>query len=128
MRRRLLVALITLSFVAGCGGVGDYSAAETRSCLEDEGLRVGPPGGNDFVARTGTAGAFRARVDGNRVTLVFGDSEEEAGRTAQAYRRFSAANVGLDGLLFQERNVVQLWVDVPDETQRDRIKSCLKSA
>ena len=112
--------------MAGCGGAGDFTAADTRSCLEEDGLRVGPPRVNDVVAQSGTGGALRTRIGGNDVTIVFGDDEEEAARTAQAYRRFAAGNVGLEGLLFQERTVVQLWVDAPDEEQRNRVASCFK--
>jgi hypothetical protein len=124
-RLRLLLALPVA--VAACGGGGGtdlYSPKPTRACLEQQGVRVG--GKLDFVASTATGGAFQATVSGNRVTVVFGETENDARQIELAYRRTAAPNVGVTDILGRNVNVVLLWREHPSDEQLRTVAECLE--
>ncbi|HUG28887.1 MAG TPA: hypothetical protein VMQ65_00020 [Candidatus Limnocylindria bacterium] len=121
----LVVAAALLA--AGCGGGAEpetYSLEPTRACLEEAGLTVS--GRNlDFVASTATGGALRVRLPANDVTISFGLTEEEASRTAQAYRRFAGSTIAIDHVLGRERNAVLVWGAPPADEEASRVVGCL---
>jgi hypothetical protein len=124
--RRLPPLLALPLALAACGGSGThlYSPSPTRDCLTQAGATVG--GKLDFVASTATGGAFRAGVGGNRVTVVFGETEGDAKQIELAYMRTAAPNVGVSDILGRNANVVLLWKEHPSEDQLRTVAECLK--
>ena len=131
MKPFLLVALVAF-LAAGCGGGSTaadlYTRAATKQCIEQTlDVLSFPPGGDDFVASTASNGALRGvRVGDNAVTILFGQSGEEANNLADAYRRFRARNVGIEDVLRTSNNVVLLWQNHPSATDESNIGGCLK--
>lgn len=115
--------------LASCGGNDPnalYRLPPTKDCLEQSDLRVSakPP---DFVASTASGGALRVRFADIRLTLTFGESEAEAARTEQAYRRFAPKKLPIDDVLRRNRNVVELWEFSPTIDHQDTLNRCLRS-
>jgi hypothetical protein len=123
--KRFGVVVAAVVVLAGCGG-GEphYTLAKTRDCLVGQNVHVGRP--VDFVATTATGGATRAFPPGNRVTIVFGETDSDADNIALEYRRVAAANVGIDDVLRQQGNAVMLWHIHPTDAQQNTITGCLK--
>jgi hypothetical protein len=123
--RRLLLFLALLP-VAGCGGseTKHFTPAKTRDCLADKGAKIG--GRLDFIASTATGGAFKARLTGNSVAVVFGQTEEDARQIESAYERAAAPNVGVGDILARRFNVVLLWRNHPSDAQLEVVADCLK--
>lgn len=131
MRRRLtlLGAVAVALAVSACGGAPEpklYELEPTRSCLEESDLRV-TDRGLDFVAKTALAGAMRVRFRDIRVTMTFGETEDEATRTEQAYRRFAPKRFPIDDVLRRDRNVVMLWQFSPKIEHLETMGRCLRS-
>jgi hypothetical protein len=125
--RRLSVLLAVPVVLAACGGGSGtklFSPSPTKACLSERGARVG--GKLDFVASTATGGAFRARIGSNRVTVVFGLTEDDAKQIELAYRRTAAPNVGVSDILGRETNVVLLWKEHPADDDLRTVAECLK--
>jgi hypothetical protein len=115
--------------LAGCGKSGTplYTSDATSACLEKAGLHPKPvTGTSDFVANSATGGAFDVAVAGNRVTVSFGETLDDADNLDQAYRRFRAKNVGIDDVLRRQGNAIMLWHEHPEDTQLGTITSCLE--
>ena len=112
---------------AGCGGGGGsaYTVEKTQACLTKAGLKISHT--VDFVASTATGGSFKTFLPSNDVTVVFGGNDGDAGNIDQAYRRFHAENVGIDDVLFQDRNAVLLWHFHPSDADKATIENCLSS-
>lgn len=133
MRRRpgipaALAILAAVLLAAGCGGEAEpdfYRLEPTRSCLEEAGMEVTTED-LDFVASTATAGALRAGVGENEVTVSFGEEEEEAVRTAQAYRDFADPTIAIDHVLAREANAVLVWNAPPGDEERGPVHACLR--
>lgn len=125
--RRLLAILGLCLLAAGCGGGGssDYTAQKTEACLAKKGLKISHM--VDFVASTATGGSFKTFLPDNDVTVVFGDTSADASNIDQAYRRFHAENVGIDDVLYADRNAVMLWHFHPSDADRSTIGECLTS-
>jgi hypothetical protein len=126
-------ALVTLMavVVAGCGSGSSsgapYDRAATKQCLESKlGIHSFPSVADDFVASTASNGALRARLPANAVTMLFGESPDEASNLADAYRRFRAKNVGIEDVLRTTNNVVLLWQLHPSASDEAKIADCLK--
>lgn len=132
MRRAVLLAAVAFAVVsaAGCGGNQvTYSVAKTRACLRGQGVRVSTVPRSDFVASTATGGAFRGRLDsGNFVTIVFGETDEDAGQIEKAYERFAFPNVrqGLPDVLRTSHNAIMLWHEHPQPADESTVLGCLK--
>ena len=133
MQARTLAGLAAL-VVAGCGGTDGeereeredvYRLAPTRACLQTADIRV-TSRGVDFVATTALGGSFRARLPGNRVTLAFGRTVDDAVATERAYRRFAGKGVPLEEVLARDRNVVMLWAEPPSAAHEKRVRDCLE--
>jgi hypothetical protein len=115
-------------FLAACGGAGGsalYSLPKSQSCLKAKHISTG--GALDFVATTATGGALRAHLATNSVTIAFGQTTTDADNIDQAYRRFRAANIGIDDVLREDRNAVMLWHTHPSDADIATISACLKS-
>jgi hypothetical protein len=124
---RRVVLLLTLALLpAGCGGSDTklFTPAKTRSCLVGKGAAIGGP--LDFIASTATGGAFKARVARNRVTVVFGETQEDARQIAFAYTRAAGRNIGIGDVLARRLNVVLLWNEHPTDEQLGVVADCLK--
>jgi hypothetical protein len=123
----LLLGLAAALLLAGCGA-GEpeaYALEPTRGCLEDAGHDVTTED-VDFVASTATAGALRADLAPDQhVTISFGETDNEAERTAQAYRNFASPDIQIDQVLERHRNAVLLWGAPPSEDERGPIVGCL---
>ena len=121
-----LLCVLALA-VAACGGGGTtlYTKDATSSCLVGHGLSP-HPADDDFVASSATGGAFRVDVMGNRVTVSFGETADDARNLDEAYRRFHASNVGIDDILRDQQNAVMLWRNHPLDSQLAAITGCLK--
>jgi hypothetical protein len=123
--RRLALLLALPAALAACGGNSPdlYSPGPTRACLVQHGSKVG--GKLDFVASTATGGAFQARLDDNRVTVVFGQTEDDARQIELAYRRTAGPNIGVADILGRNVNVVLLWKEHPTDEQLRTVAQCL---
>jgi hypothetical protein len=125
------LAALAAFVVAGCGSGSTtsepYTRAATKQCIQTK-LKINsfPSVGSDFVASTASNGALRVRLPDNAVTLLFGQSPEEASNLADAYRRFRARNVGIEDVLRTQNNVVLLWQLHPSADEEQRIEDCLK--
>jgi hypothetical protein len=123
--------LALLAFVAaGCGGAasstGLNTRAATKQCVETKlDLHSFPSVGDDFVASTASNGALRIRLADNAVTVLFGQSPDEASNLADAYRRFHARNVGIEDILRTQGNAVLLWQLHPSATDESNIENCV---
>jgi hypothetical protein len=124
-----VVALVAF-LVAGCGGAsssGPYTLAATKQCLvKTAGIKFAKVGPDDFVASTASNGSLRVTLRDNAVTTLFGQSASEASNLSDAYRRFRAANVGIEDVLRTENNVVLLWQLHPSLGDEKTIHGCLK--
>jgi len=125
-----LIALVAFA-AAGCGGgsAGSslYTRAATKQCIETKlGIHSFPSVGPDFVASTASNGAMRIRLADNAVTVLFGQSPDEASNLADAYRRFHAKNVGIEDVLRTQNNAVLLWQLHPSSVDENSIHDCLK--
>jgi len=122
------LVLIAALLGAGCGGGESepelYRLEPTRSCLEGAGLEVTTEE-LDFVASTATGGALRTDIAANHATVSFGETPEEAERTAEAYRNFAGPRIPIDHVLFRYENAVVVWGAPPSEEERTRVVSCL---
>jgi hypothetical protein len=129
---KTFVGIALLAFlVAGCGGgsttTSVYTLAATKQCLvTKQGIHRFPALNDDFVASTASGGALRARLPDNAVTVLFGQSEQEASNLADAYRRFHAKNVGIEDVLRTQNNVALLWQMHPSSDDENTIHDCLK--
>ena len=128
-----LIALIALlAFVAaGCGSgstsTSVYTLAATKQCVGTKlGIHRFPALSNDFVASTASGGGLRVRLPDNAVTILFGQSADEASNLADAYRRFHAKNVGVEDILRTQGNAVLLWQLHPSSTDDSKVGDCLK--
>ena len=124
---RLLALLAVLALLAAACGKQEgelYSVGKTRECLTDEGVDLG--GELDFVATTATGGALKANFGGNFVTVVFGETVDDANAINQAYHRFRSENVGIEDVLRQQENAVMLWHAHPSDTEVSQLTGCLK--
>ena len=124
MRRPLPLVVAIVVLAAGCGGKANYTRAKTRACLAEH-ARIG--GKLDFVASTATGGAFVAHLDGNFVTVLFGEDESDAEELEGAYQRFAFPNVrvGLPDVLRREGNAVMLWHEHPSDDELETVEDCL---
>lgn len=130
MRRLPVIAAAALAaaLLGGCGSGGNpattiYSRARTMACLRKADARIG--GELDFVASTATGGAFKARLPGNDVTMVFGQTLDDADNIDQAYVHFHARNVGIADVLRQQGNAVMLWHQHPTDDELSLVTGCL---
>jgi hypothetical protein len=122
------LALAAALLAAGCGGETEpdaYSLEPTQDCLEEAGYDASTED-LDFVASTATGGAFHTDVGENEVTLSFGETTEEAERTAQAYRNFAGPTIQIEHVLFQRENVVFVWGAPPTDEERGPVEACLR--
>jgi hypothetical protein len=125
LRFALLVAGIAL-VAAGCGGATTYSAAKTRACLKDAGVKLTAVPASDLVAAAAEGDSFSVRFPGNLVTLSFGLDRKGAERIVRAYQRFHGKNIGLEDVLHPSHNAVLLWAVHPQDAYVQTIKECLK--
>jgi hypothetical protein len=130
---KLFAAVVALvAFVAaGCGGgssgSGPYTLAATKHCLAKTAkIKVAKVGPDDFVASTASNGSLRVTLPNNAVTMLFGQSANEASNLNDAYRRFHAANVGIEDVVRTENNVALLWQLHPSSGNATTIHDCLK--
>jgi hypothetical protein len=126
----VIAAAALVLVAAGCGKSTPplYTRAATTACLQKAGLHpVSVTGSPDFVAQSATGGAFFVRVGGNRVTVSFGQTVDDADNLNQAYRRFRAGNIGINDVLQQQGNAVMLWRMHPQDTDISTVTGCLKA-
>jgi hypothetical protein len=126
----VVIALVAF-LAAGCGGGSTsssvYTRAATKQCIETKlGIHSFPALGDDFVASTASGGALRIRLADNAVTVLFGESANEASNLADAYRRFHAKNVGVEDILRTKGNSVLLWQLHPSAPDESNVEDCLK--
>jgi hypothetical protein len=122
-----LLAVVVAGCGSGSGGTSVYTRAATKQCLEKTlGIKRFPALGDDFVASTASGGALRVRLADNAVTVLFGQSEEEASNLADAYRRFHAENVGVEDVLRTKGTSVLLWQLHPSAADENSVEDCLK--
>jgi hypothetical protein len=122
----LAAALVLLA--AGCGKSSPslYTKDASAACLQKAGFHPRPAASTDFVANSATGGAFGLALDGNDVTVSFGETVDDANNLDQAYRRFRAENVGIDDVLRQQGNAVMLWHEHPQDLDLSTVTNCLK--
>jgi hypothetical protein len=122
----IVIGAAMIVLTAGCGSPGShtYSLAKTTDCLKTKPVRLGGP--LDFVATTATGGAVKIHTSDNFLTLVFGQTEDDANNIAAAYRRFAAKNVGVEDVLYQSSNAVLLWHKHWSQADLDLVTACLK--
>ena len=130
MKPIALIALLAF-LAAGCGSGSTsssvYTSSATKQCFESKlGIHRFATPGDDFVASTASGGALRVRLNGNAVTVLFGQNADEASNLADAYRRFHAENVDVEDVLQTQGNAVLLWQLHPSATDATSVQSCLK--
>jgi hypothetical protein len=126
----VVIALLAI-LAAGCGGgstrTSVYTRAATKQCIETKlGIKHFPSLADDFVASTASGGALRVRLADNAVTILFGQSANEASNLADAYRRFHAKNVGVEDILRTKGNAVLLWQLHTSAADESNVEDCLK--
>ena len=122
--------LAATALLVGCGGGGIsiYKKDATEACLRKAALQPRPVSESvDFVASSAKGGAFVVQLVDNRVTVSFGDTIDNADNIELAYRRFKAANVGLDDVLRRQGNALMLWHVHPQDNDLTTIAGCLKN-
>lgn len=123
---RVAALVLLCALLAGCGGGGNklYTLSNTKQCLRKQGgVKFG--GRLDFVASTATGGAAYVRLPDNALTLVLGESVDDANNINDAYHRFRAKNVGLEDILRQDRNAVLLFREHPTDADVAKVEDCL---
>jgi hypothetical protein len=129
VKRIALIGLLAVA-AAGCGaskGPSVYTLAATKQCIETKlGIHGFAAPTDDFVASTASGGALRVRLADDAVTILFGESPDEASNLADAYRRFHAKNVGIEDILRTDNNAVMLWQLHPSSDDENNIHDCLK--
>jgi hypothetical protein len=129
VKRIALIGLLAIT-AAGCGGSKGpslYTLAATKQCIETTlGIHSFATPTDDFVASTASGGALRVSLSDNAVTILFGQSPDEASNLADAYRRFHAKNVGIEDILRTDNNAVMLWQLHPLPADENNIHDCLK--
>jgi hypothetical protein len=127
VRQVTLLGIAVVLIAAGCGGKTTYTATKTRECLAGHGIGIAHEPRTDLVASTATGGAFVVRTNGNHVTMVFGQADDDADQIQQAYERFAFSNVkaGLPDVLRRDKNVIMLWHEHPSDADLDVVLSCL---
>jgi hypothetical protein len=129
VKRIALIGLLAIA-AAGCGGSKGpslYTLAATKQCIETTlGIHSFATPTDDFVASTASGGALRVSLSDNAVTILFGQSPDEASNLADAYRRFHAKNVGIEDILRTDNNAVMLWQLHPLPAAENNIHDCLK--
>ena len=127
MTIRLAATALLCAALVGCGGSGGgslFTLAKTRPCLKrNSDVKIDRK--LDFVASTATGGAMHFRLPHNAVTLVFGETEDDANNINDAYHRFKAKNVGLEDIIRQDRNAVILFRQHPNDADVSTVQSCL---
>lgn len=120
---RVVVAMTSALALAGCGGTSTYDMADVRSCIDDE-SSIRPA--EDTVAQNASGGAFETELHGNRLTLAFGRTDTDAKRMYSAYRTLANAfNQPINDILERKGNLVTLWQDTPNDTERASLERCL---
>lgn len=134
VQRALSAGLAAVALVAaGCGQKpgerpDHFDLAPTRACLQQqEGVRVTTQG-LDFVASTALGGGMRVTLADNFVVMAFGETDEEAVRIEQAYRRFAGKRIPIDDVLKRDQNVVMVWNAPPSAEDEGRVSGCLSAA
>ena len=128
--KRIAILTLGVAALAGCGGGSKgatvYTKAASDRCFADPqlGIKLSPK--VDFVASTASQGAVRLHLAQNDVTVLFGQTADEANNLAEAYRRFHAKNVGINDILFVQNNAVMLWRLHPSDVDRGTVENCLK--
>jgi hypothetical protein len=130
VKRIALIAVIGV-VAAGCGSGSTaatlYTLGPTKRCVAEPSLGITfVPNPDDFVASTASGGSVRLHLAENDVTVLFGESAEEASNLADAYRRFHAENVGIEDILRTNNNVVLLWKFHPTPSDELNVDNCLK--
>jgi len=129
VKRIALIGLLAIA-AAGCGGSKGpslYTLTATKQCIETTlGIHSFATPTDDFVASTASGGALRVSLSDNAVTILFGQSPDEASNLADAYRRFHAKNVGIEDILRTDNNAVMLWQLHPLPGDESNIHDCLK--
>jgi hypothetical protein len=123
-----LAVLVVVAAGCGTGATSSsvYTRAATKQCVESKlSIHSFPSVGDDFVASTASRGAIRIRLADNAVTVLFGQSADEASNLADAYRRFHAANVGIEDVLRTTGNAVLLWQLHPSPADENNVQNCL---
>ena len=126
-RRVLPIAILLVLLAAGCGGNTVYTAAKTKTCLQQRGATIGAPAQNDLVATTALGGAFKASLGDNFVTIVFGDNQTNGDQIYEAYQHFAFSNVksGILDVLRHYNNAVTLGHVHPQDADVSLVVGCL---
>jgi hypothetical protein len=127
-RVALGASLILLVAACGKGGTTLYTRAATSACLQKAGyMPRSVSSSSDFVANSATGGAFSVALTDNQVTVSFGETVTDADNIDDAYRRFRAANVGIEDVLRRDQNAIMLWHVHPADDDLSTIANCLSS-
>jgi hypothetical protein len=147
-RRPLLLLVLCVTLLGGCGGDGDgsangetatttaprvtvYARAPTMACLRRRGLRVTTTAkAVGFIAYTAVGGALRARrPNGADVIMAFGVDGDDAAQTLLGINRAPTTEQGrLFKTKLRRSNVAILWAYPPTANQKKNVYGCLKSA
>lgn len=123
----MLAVAVVLVSACGSSGTPIYTKDATEACLQKASLSPRPVSETaDFVANSATGGAFVVQLVDNRVTVSFGETQEDADNIEQAYRRFKASNVGINDVLRRQGNALMLWHVHPQDNDLATITGCLK--
>ena len=97
-----------------------------ETCLTERSTTFEPVT-DDLIALSAERGALRTTVQGNRVTVALGGSDDDATRVYEAYAAVAPSTV-VGTLLEQRRKIVLLWAQPPTEEQRDVMVLCTLDA
>jgi hypothetical protein len=137
LRRTFPLALGLVALLAACGptqGPPDdfYEVEPTRECLKDARFRISEdPDDVGLITLAAPAGGFLAVYPGgkNRLTIAFGNTNEEAQQIVRAFQAQATApqeRRRLRTLLEGQGNAVLVWINEPTEADRELVRNCLK--
>ena len=97
-----------------------------ETCLTERATPFEPVA-DDLIALSAERGALQTTIQGNRVTVALGGSEDDAKRVYDAYAAVATSGV-VGTRLEQRRKVVLLWEQPPTEEQRNFMVLCTLDA
>ena len=122
----LLLAEVAFGTVREAVSDEPSTLEKVQKCLTERATPFEPVR-DDLIASSAERGALRSEVEGNRVTVALGSSEDDADRVYGAYTAVAPDEVVQTNLELN-RKVVFFWEVPPTTSQRDFMHLCTLDA
>ena len=122
----LLLAEVAFGTVRAAVSDEPSTLEKVQTCLTERSTPYEPVR-DDPIASSAGRGALRTEVEGNRVTVALGSSEDDAERVYGAYAAVAPDEVVQTNLELN-RKVVFFWEMPPTTSQRDFMRLCTLDA